>query len=226
MIDTWIGILTKPEETMAAEKANANIVGGLINVVIASVIVAIIAGVIMAIITAISSLIPGLGNIAGALGVIAIIVVPIGIVITCVIGSLLLNLFFWGAAKILGGNGSFGTQYYLLSLIAVPMVVISIVAMIIGVVLAIIPFIGIIIGMLLMYLISGYISIILMAAYIAAIKEAHGFATMNVALTTGIGYVITLIVMMVLGLIFAASVFTALGGASMMDPSTMFAGLV
>ena len=211
MIDTWIGVLKAPEETMAAEKAKASIMGGIINYVIASLIIGIPVGVMMALASFLLSTIPEIGAIFGAIGVIAIVAVPIVTVVLVVVGSIIMNLVLWIAAKIVGGNGSFGAQYYLVSIIAVPVVAAYIIAFIVGFVLAFIPFIGLIIGMLITGLIMGYVGIIVIMSYVSALKEAHGFTTSQVAMATGVCYAITMIVMVIIAMIIGAALFAAMG---------------
>lgn len=210
MIDTWIGVLKAPEETMAAEKVKASIMGGIVNYVIASLIIGIPVGVIVALASVLLSTIPGLGEIFGIFGMLAIVLVPIAAIIFIVIGSLILNLILWIAAKIVGGSGSFGTQYYLLSIIAVPVLVAYLVAYIVMFVLMLIPIIGIIIGMLIMGLIMGYIAIIGIMAYVSALKEAHGFTTSQAAMATGVCYAVGMIIVIIIAMIIGAALLAAM----------------
>ena len=223
MIDTWIGVLKAPEETMAAEKAKASIIGGIVNYVIASLVIGIPVGVIMALASVLLRTIPGLGEMFGIFGMLAIVLVPIATIIFVVVGSLIMNLILWIAAKIVGGSGSFGAQYYLVSIIAVPVVVAYLIAFIVAVVLAFIPIIGGIIGMLIMGLIMGYIAIISIVAYVSALKQTHGFSTSQAAMATGVCYAIGMIVMIVIATIIGAALFAAMLPA--MAGSTGFPGM-
>jgi hypothetical protein len=223
LIDSWIGVLKAPEETMAAEKAKASIMGGIVNFVIASLIIGIPVGVILALASFLLSAVPGLGGMFGALGVLAIVLVPIATIIFVVVGSLILNLILWIAAKIVGGSGSYGTQYYLLSIIAVPVLVAYLVAYIVLFVLMLIPIIGVIIGMLIMGLIMGYIAIISIMSYVSALKEAHGFTTAQVAMATGVCYAVAMIVVIIIAMIIGAALFTAMG--PMIPGGTGFPGM-
>ncbi|MDP2973961.1 MAG: hypothetical protein Q8N60_02835 [Candidatus Diapherotrites archaeon] len=214
MFETLIGVLTKPEETMAAEKANASIVRGIINFAIAALIMGFIAGAILTVISlliapfiAMISIIPGIDPVTVAalkaltsIGILAIVIVPIVAIILTVIASLLANLVMWISAKIAGGSGSFSLQYYLLSLIATPSLLVYLLFGIILIVSIVIPIIGLI-GMPVAFAISGYLSIISTMAYIAAMKESHGFNTFKVAMATGISSALMIVLATVLAVV-------------------------
>lgn len=216
MFGTWIGVLTKPEETMAAEKANASILRGIINFAIAALIIGVIVGAIITVISmliapfiALISAMPGIDPVTVAalkaltsIGMLAIVIVPIVAIILTVIISLLANLVMWISAKIAGGSGSFSLQYYLLSLIATPYLLVYLLFGIILIVSIVITPIGLI-GMPVACAIAGYISIIGTMAYIAAMKESHGFNTFKVAVATGISSALMIVLLVILAVLIA-----------------------
>ena len=226
MFETFIGILAKPEETIAAEKSKASLVGGIKNFAIAGLVVGVPVGLAATIISLIlapilARLVPaGTGiELLAAFGLLAIIIVPIFAVIATVIGSLVLNLIAWAAAKISGGQGSYTLQYYLLSLLVTPLLVAFAVAFIAALVLMVVPIVGIVVGMLLLYIAMGYLSVVSTIAYVSALKAAHNFSTASAALTTGIAYalliIVAFIVAFVLALAFGAAIFAPQGSSMM-----------
>jgi hypothetical protein len=222
MFENILGILTAPEETVAKAKENASIGTGIINYAIAGLVPGVLIGLIIAGVAAFVGFIPGASEFAGY-GMLAIIVVPILAIILSVVGSLIVNILLWIAAKIVGGTGNLGTQYYLSSLIALPVMLIYIIMMVLYTILMFIPFIGAFIGAIIMGLVAGYIGIISIVAYIETMKQSHGLTTQKTALATGIAYAIVMIVVMVgvmiiYGLL-AATMLTAM-------PRTGFFGLV
>ena len=115
MINSWINALTKPKETFAAEKANATIGKGVINFLIAGVITGVMIFVL-------SLVIPRLGSVPGiAPNIFSVVLTPIGTIFWAFVG---LGISFI-LAKILGGQGSFTSLFYLVSLYAVPIALLS-----------------------------------------------------------------------------------------------------
>ena len=224
IIENWKAVLTKPEETLAAEKGKADIMGGLKNFTIAALVPGIIIGLVISLISAIAA--PFIGVIPGAqglaiIGMLAVIIIPILAVIAVVIGSLVMNLLLWLAAKIVGGNGSFETQYYLLSVFAAPLIVAMVVAYIIMGILLIIPFVGFFLSFIVFGFIIGYLQIIGLVAYVSVIKQTHNFDTYQTALVTG---VYTAILMGLYGLLVMAILipFMMLGMSQAANPVNPF----
>jgi len=220
LIDEWMGILTKPEETIAAEKAKASLKQGVINFAIAGFIVGLALGIVLALVglvfaplLAMNPTIPQetLNNLQllGTVGLISIVVLPIVGAIVAIVFSLIGNLIWWLAAKIVEGNGPFSLQYYLFSLSAVPTALACIGACLTAVILEMIPIIGPLISIIILVMAAGFLSIVLLMAYVAAVKETHGFTTLQVALTTGIAHAILLLAIIVIAVIVGVAIFLA-----------------
>jgi len=79
MIETWMGVLTKPVETFATEKKNSSIMAGVKQYAIIFGIFGLLMGIEVAAMAYIMSFFPPAGNLSfiRSLGIAAIIVVPI-----------------------------------------------------------------------------------------------------------------------------------------------------
>jgi len=115
MINSWINALTKPKETFVAEKANASIGKGVINFLIAGVITGIMTFVIGLVFSMLGSIPVDITS------VFSVVLTPIGTIFWAFVG---LGISFI-IAKILGGQGSFTSLFYLVSLYAVPIALLS-----------------------------------------------------------------------------------------------------
>lgn len=197
MLEIWKGILTQPEETISAQGAKAGLVGGLINFAIAGLIPGLLLGlVVTGLLVALGpmlSVFPGADAFV-SLGMLAIVIVPIVAVIFAIIGSLLCNLGLWLGAKAGGGHGSFGAQYHLVSVVFPPLILATILVCLVTSLLMLVPFVGPLLGILFMTIAQGYLAIMAIIAYIAAMKVAHGFSTKSLAIATGVGYALNLVI--------------------------------
>ena len=177
MIETWMGVLTKPVETFATEKKNSSIMAGVKQYAIIFGIFGLLMGIEVAAMAYIMSFFPPAGNLSfiRSLGIAAIIVVPI----IFIVGGIILTLIGVGIqfliAKLLGGTGTFEQQYYLSSLTAMPALILSIIAGIISGLFGKVPILEVIITLLLILAIGLY----LLYLQTKAIKEAHQFSTLK-----------------------------------------------
>ena len=187
MIETWMGVLTKPKETFANEKKNSSIMAGVKQYAIIFAIIGVLMGIAVFILQNM-----GIVDFSGLPlgGIAAIIVVPILVIV----GGIVLTYIGVGIqfiiAKLLGGNGTFEQQYYLISITAIPMLLLSIVVNVIAGILGIIPFLGAIIAFLAILATNLY------ALYLQtmAIKEAHQFSTLKAVATWFIPAIIYVLV--------------------------------
>ncbi len=184
LISSWIGSVTKPAETFAAEKPNATLGKGMLNNAIVGILVGLVVGAVIALVAAVLgamlAAIPGM-EIITTLGILAIVVMPIVGAVGMIVGSLISAVIYLIFAKIFG-KGTFTQQYYLLSLPVVPMTVLSALV-------SLIPFIGIIISLLLM-LYSLYLMTL-------GLKEAHGYSLAKAVLTWLVPTIIIFVIMAV-----------------------------
>ena len=178
----WINSFTKPKDTFQAEKGNANFKDGAINYAMAGLLVAII-GLIIGLATKISSSSSTTAILIGA--PIVIIMYIILYPLAAIFGQGILYVI---AKYILGGKGTADQQYYLTSLYAVPVLIISL-----------IPIINILNIFYALYLET------------IAIRETHGFGTGKAVLT----WLIPLIVVGILVLLVAAPLlYSSMGSMS------------
>ncbi|MCR4334911.1 MAG: YIP1 family protein, partial [archaeon] len=190
MIDLWIKAITKPQETFNAEKKNANLGIGIVNYAIAGLISGILAFLLFGIIGAIFG-----GSLeAVAPGVLSIATTPI----FQVIGALIIAGLFFIVAKVLGGKGSFSQIFYLASLYAVPIALVSW-----------IPFVGWLASIYALYLLY------------LVIKISQGLSTGRAILTILIPIVILFIIATILAVIVGVAVLSAFGSL----PTTGLFGL-
>ncbi|MFQ5405531.1 MAG: YIP1 family protein [Candidatus Micrarchaeia archaeon] len=178
-IELWKSALLKPKETFAKEKANASLTEGVKQIAVAAAAGGLVVGLIILVI----SLLGGpAGLVAGLIGVVGGVA---GAVIFAVIFSLIGNGITWIIAKVLGGAGSFSTQYYVAALYTAPVILANIA-------LGIIPVIGSLVG-LLVGLYSIYLSVLM-------VKEVHQMSTLKAAVVVLLP-AITLGILVVLGLV-------------------------
>ena len=116
MINTWINAFIKPKETFAKEKANASLSKGFLYYLIAGLISAVI--LFLAV-----SFFPAIYSVYGAQSSSIFTVIMIRTVLI-VFNIITIGMFF-AIAKLLGGKGSFTSLFYLASLYAVPIALIS-----------------------------------------------------------------------------------------------------
>jgi hypothetical protein len=219
VINEWIGILTEPEETIAKAKAGASLGAGVVNYVIASAIVGLAMGLVFGLIGMLAA-VPSGSGVSAALGATAIIEMPIMMIIFGVIGSFVSNFVLWVAAKIVGGTGSYTMQYYLISVLAVPLLVLymAMYGILFGLIL--LGATGVFLAIVAVALIAGYASIIAITAFVTAMKESHALNTMKVGIAFGIFYAILM-------LVFVGIVFLIAGAAMVSQmPGTGLAGLL
>ncbi|MFH1391133.1 MAG: YIP1 family protein [Candidatus Diapherotrites archaeon] len=190
MIGLWIKALTNPQETFTAENSNASLGKGLVNYVIAGVISGILSFLLFGILGAAL----GGGLEAVAPGAISIVTTPI----FQVIGAFIVTALFFVVAKILGGTGSYTSIFYLASLYAVPIAVLSM-----------IPLVGILASLYSLYLLY------------LVIKISQGLSSGKAILTILIPIGILVIIGIILTVIIGAAVLSAFGGL----PATGLFGL-
>ena len=175
-VKVWIDAFVKPAATFKAQKSKASLKAGLMNYGIAGLISGIITAVI--ILAGLSALVStgftlpsmeGVG-VTGAVGAV------IGGIIAALIGSLIITAILWVVARILGGKGTYTQQYYLVSLYAVPVAILSI-----------IPLVNILVILYGLYLLT------------VALREAHGYGTGKAVITWLILLVIVVIIALVIG---------------------------
>jgi hypothetical protein len=164
----WMEVLQKPKDVFKAQKGKGDIGAGVMNFAIAYLIV----GVIQAILLFAA---PGLAVSAF-----------IGTLIGGIIGSFIGVGIFYIVAMLLGGKGSFGDMYYLLSLFVGPIAI-----------LGLIPSVGFLASLYGLYLLT------------LAIMEVHGFDTLKAVLV----WLIPAIVVGVLVAVVFAAFFATLFGA-------------
>ena len=190
-ISSWVGALTKPKETFAAEKANASLVEGVKQLALVSAIGGIVFALMFlafaAIFTGITSAFGLTGFFQGFLGgflssgIILLVLLPIIMAITSVIITVVYVGIFYLICKVLGGTGSFEQQFYLSTIFLIPLEVLMI-ALVVA-----IPLLGILLALLLL-LYGIYL------AYLVT-KEVHGFGVVKFV----IALVIYLVVFFILG---------------------------
>tara|TARA_Y100000310_G_scaffold345709_1_gene468634 strand:+ start:38180 stop:38752 length:573 start_codon:yes stop_codon:yes gene_type:complete len=190
MIDLWIKAITKPQETFTAQKNNANLGTGIVNYAIAGLISGILSFLLFGIIGA--ALGGGLESVAP--GVLSIVTTPV----FQVIGALIAAALFFIIAKVLGGNGSYTQIFYLASLYAVPVALVSW-----------IPLVGFLVSLYALYL------------FYLVIKISQGLSTGRAILTILIPFGILVILGIILVAVIGAAVFSAFGGL----PTTGYLGL-
>jgi len=164
--DLWVPALMKPKETFS--KANK---GKAVSLGDAAIVVGA-AGLISGLIGALTNSKVGLveGVIGGAIG--------------GIIGSMVFAGLVWGMAKVLGGKGEYGRQYYLYSLFGAPVTVINSV-------LGLVPFIG---GLL-----SGLLSLYMLYPLTVSIKEVHKLDTVKAVLAWLVPVIIIAVILALVG---------------------------
>ena len=160
-LELWKKALVKPKETFKKERKKANLGLGAKYILVAGAITGFILGI--------SSL-----NLVTAL--LFIIVYPLMSVASWLFGSGVNYIF----ARLLGGNGDYTTQSYLVALYAAPFSIITVVIMLIPVV-----------GVWLTFLVSLYGLYLLTLA----LKETHKYSTGRAVLTWLLPMIIITIVM-------------------------------
>ena len=115
MISAWFNSLIKPSETFTNELPNASLGKGTLNFLIAGLIIGVAYFLAY-------SLFFGLTGFS-SLGVLIIIVAPIALIISSLIGTAL----YFIISKLVGGKGSYTGLYYLTSLYAVPIIVLALI---------------------------------------------------------------------------------------------------
>jgi len=199
MISQWIGALTNPRETFRNEKINASIGKGAVNF--------FIAGLISAIFGFLISMTSASAGLATAVGVMNLVTAPIGNVISGIITIGIIFLF----AKVLGGKGSFGSLFYLISLAIVPITVI--VALLSGLLLLLpILAIPIILCFLIIFLYAIYIEVI---AISISQEIGMGKALLVLILPGIIAFIIAVILILVIGAAFIAALGSAVSTTGM-----------
>ncbi|MFH1256218.1 MAG: YIP1 family protein [Candidatus Diapherotrites archaeon] len=159
--NSWVNVVIKPKETFAAKKAGASIEKGLANYALAGVAEGFLTWFIIALTLGIEG---GAADIAlFLLG--SVIISSVIYILAPFIISIVLLVF----AKLFGGKGSFATQYYLISLYVLPIVVVSIIA-------GQIPFVGEVLSFL--FVLYAVIWLTTMA-----LNETHGYDNLRAALT-------------------------------------------
>jgi hypothetical protein len=159
----WIEALTKPKEVFAAQKSKADMMAGVMNYGIAYLIVGVIMAIFMLAIP--------------VAAITTLIMVLVGGIIGSFIGVGVLYLI----AMLLGGKGTFTQQYYLMSIMAVPMII-----------LGIIPIVNFLAGLYAIYLVT------------LLLMEVHAFDTMKAVLVWLIPAIIVLVFWLVMAATFAA----------------------
>jgi len=182
--ELWMNAITKPAETFKKEKKNAKLLDGVIHYFIAGFIVGLITTVI-SIFLILFHQIPNEYLSYGA-GVIMLMSIfyPIIYPVFLIIATLFLACIFFVMAKILGGKGNFGTQYYLWAIFYAPIIIIINL-------ISLIPIIGNFISL----------AILIYALYLLtlSIKEAHELDTIKAILVWLIpGIVIAIIIVLLI----------------------------
>lgn len=188
MINTWINAFLKPKETFAAEKSNATLGKGLVNYLIGGLITGLISFIVLTL---------GGAALAGAAGAAVGGVVGVIAIFTTAIMTIVVSLIFVGiifiVAKILGANGSYTQLYYLISLVAVPLAILTI--------LSFVPVAGWILNLLV-----GLYSLYL---WVVALQESQGLSTGRAVAAILIPIIVIGIIVAILAVLLGAAI---LGG--------------
>lgn len=183
----WLAVYTNPHETMNKEMKNQDIGEAAKNIAIAYIPYAILNGLIALVFSLIAN-----GAVGLITGIIGLVVGAILGPIMAVIGTLIGTGIVWVIAKVLGGKGSYGSQYNLTSLIGAGGVVISTVLLIP----MSIPFIG-----LLFALITIPISLYELYLTMKSVRMVHGVSRIVAAIAVLLPIVVILVLLFV---VFAA----------------------
>lgn len=132
---------------------------------------------------------------------------PIGGAIGCVIGSVVASAVLYLFAKLLGGKGTFRQQYHLVTL----SMAFSMLVMAVAYAANLIPLVGGAIFALILLLLGIYRVYLLTVA----LREAHGYGTMQAVLTWAIPLLIVLVIAVIVAVVaFALFASVIAGGMS------------
>lgn len=188
----WKNVLEKPEETFKKQEKKASLGEGVKHIGIAGIVAGIIIGILAWLgiyttgntIGALKLLSMGIGPVAF---ISSVILVPIILIVTWLIGSGILYIF----AKIFNGKGSYTAQSYLIAIYSAPLIIIS-------AILALIP----VIGMVTNVMISLY-SVILLTL---SLKQCHRVSISKASLIWMIPVWIVMIILVLVALWIASFV--------------------
>ncbi len=187
MMTQWQKALTAPEPTFAAEakKDKASWNDGLMNFGIAFAISAVVGGVYGMIAAP-----KGMALLAGGA---SLFMIPVSFVISMVLSVVVVFIYHFLAGA-LGGKGKVEKTYYMLSMFGAPIAILSLVAYI--------PCLGSIAALALM-IYNAYLLTL-------CLKAAYGLDTMKAVITWLVPFIAFVIVIVAIGVLFAASVLGAL----------------
>ncbi|OIO25391.1 hypothetical protein AUJ14_04365 [Candidatus Micrarchaeota archaeon CG1_02_55_22] len=163
MVSTWTAAVTKPEATFKAEKRKADLATGALNYAVGGLLGAVLGSLLLGAWIAL----PG---------------VVVSSIVGAIIGGLVGTLILWVVAKILGGKGEFTDQFYVTSLYAPVIMLLS------G-----IPWLGILAVLYGLYLL------------VLALKEVHAFSTGRAVAVIIVLLVLVFLLALVLAFMFAAA---------------------
>ncbi len=197
MYEIWTKVLTKPRETFRIQARKADYAAAVKHIGVAGIIQGVLTGLLLTLgLSAAGSLVGAQYGMFGAsLGLLSIIGLAIFVPIMAIIGLFIGSGIFYIVARVLGGNGSYQTQTYLMAIYMAPLNLIGILAMI--------PFVGI--------LVSLAVAIYSLYLLTLALKETHKFTTGKAVLT----WLIPVIILAVLVLLVMFAIFAATGIAGL-----------
>lgn len=181
IFNKWIGAFTKPKETFAAEKSNADFGQGAIHILIAGVVVGLISGIYTAVVTGFA---------------VTFVIDLIAVIISQFLSWIVLGGIYFLFAKLFGGKGSFTAQLYLMALYIAPLAILSSIV-------ALIPFAG---GFIVLILAVYGLYLLTMA-----LKEAHSYSTAKAFLSWFIPLLIIIVVLIMLVMMAMTMVGTMFG---------------
>ena len=180
-------IFFNPEENLFSALKKASYTKAIINYSAVPVILGILAGIVMLLLSVLA------GDIVS--GIISLIGIPIAIAVGITLFALIANILLFIGMKIVGGKASFKTQFFGLSLIALPMeVALTVAYILLGISFA---SIFILIGIVLFPIV--YALVIALAMYVqylswVVIKEMHELSAKKQILGIAISLIIVMII--------------------------------
>jgi hypothetical protein len=186
MFEKYIEVLKTPKAVFEREKNTTNLMGDIKLIGIA--------GLISGILAAISIYISNLTSpaLSGAIGIGAIITVPIMAIINLLIGSGFLYLF----ARLFSGKGNYNSQTHLIALYTAPIMVLS-------AILNIIPMLG--------AFVAALLSLYSLYLLTMALKATHGFSTTKAIATWLVPAIVLFIVAIIIILAIGTAIFSIMG---------------
>lgn len=195
----WLGVFTNPHETMKKEM-KGSLGDGVKDLLVSSIPYAILSGIV----TLVNELIFGGNILSGILSfIMSVVLLPIVVLVAMLLGTGVV----WVIAKVLGGKGTYTSQFYLSALVASGGLVISTVL----VIPTAIPLIGLIFA-----IVSFVIGLYQIYLYMKLVRMTHSVSRVVAAISVLLPLAVVAIILFVL---FAAMVAAIMGSAAMMGAS-------